>query len=103
MWVFFMFLAGAIAVRTGGGERRPGHLRAGMGTSLFSARLASRPRPSADPAEEADLRHHRAAISRCTDEKRVAVIGYGWKIVCIDPKFVAWSEGPISGHDPGGI
>ena len=34
-----------------------------------------------DPAEEADLRHHHSAIDRCNAEHRLAVIGYGWKII----------------------
>lgn len=107
--ILLVLLTGGLAVRTCSLERKADELNLEIARARSPKPSSSivpfvlPPRPSADPAEEADLKHHQAAIARCSAEKRLAVIGYGWKIVCIDPKFVAWSEGPLTGHDPGGL
>lgn len=110
-WWFAAILAGCcfLILRTCSLERRADALQADVKIAFSSSPSPSfipfvpRPVPSVDPAEEADLRHHRSAIDRCNAEHRVPVIGYGWRIVCVDPKFIAWQEGPIAGHDPGGL
>ena len=93
--IILALLTFCLAIKVCSVGRKADALQAGVKVGFSSSPSPSvapyvRPKPSADPAEEADLRHHHAAIARCTDERRIAVIGYGWKIVCIDPKFVAW-------------